>query len=231
MFFTIGNNRMACKECNGVIQIQCKDNTMTRCASRHVESSMHKQVVENKSTIIQKIDGVLPKSVSYYFDCIATTKDGEYSLICKTCTTRLLWKRQNGYHQIRTHLSCKRHRNVSMVIKYKARKNKNHQRKRINANKKIGDSTNDKEAAKIPVYCICRMPDNDIMVQCDGCNEWFHITCIGLTEQTIPDGEWSCGTCTLQSIFNGIAAHILVPEETTVEHSHVHWKKRILADY
>lgn len=31
------------------------------------------------------------------------------------------------------------------------------------------------------VFCVCRKPDHgELMVACDGCDEWFHFTCMGL---------------------------------------------------
>ena len=35
----------------------------------------------------------------------------------------------------------------------------------------------------VSVYCICRQPAGDIpMLACDGCDEWFHLVCVGVTE-------------------------------------------------
>ena len=32
-------------------------------------------------------------------------------------------------------------------------------------------------------YCICRLPYEGFMIGCDGCEEWYHGTCIGLSEE------------------------------------------------
>lgn len=33
------------------------------------------------------------------------------------------------------------------------------------------------------LYCICRKPDNgELMISCDGCNEWFHFKCMHLNK-------------------------------------------------
>ncbi|XP_058110627.1 chromatin remodeling protein EBS-like isoform X2 [Magnolia sinica] len=36
---------------------------------------------------------------------------------------------------------------------------------------------------RVAVYCKCEMPYNpdDLMVQCEGCNDWFHPPCINMT--------------------------------------------------
>ena len=49
----------------------------------------------------------------------------------------------------------------------------------------------------IPVYCECRQPEKENMVQCDQCQEWFHDECV-----TVPDNvrngdniSWLCKAC------------------------------------
>ncbi|XP_046575592.1 PHD finger protein ALFIN-LIKE 7-like [Haliotis rubra] len=48
-----------------------------------------------------------------------------------------------------------------------------------------------------PVYCPCRQPDDGgFMIACDGCDEWFHGACVGVTE-TMAEAmdEYHCPTC------------------------------------
>ena len=50
------------------------------------------------------------------------------------------------------------------------------------------------------IYCYCRLPDDDCkMVQCDGCNEWFHKRCLenlSVEVESIEESkEWLCKTC------------------------------------
>ncbi|KAL3614036.1 hypothetical protein CASFOL_042110 [Castilleja foliolosa] len=38
---------------------------------------------------------------------------------------------------------------------------------------------------RVAVYCKCEMPYNpdDLMVQCEGCSDWFHPTCIEMSPE------------------------------------------------
>lgn len=50
-----------------------------------------------------------------------------------------------------------------------------------------------------PIYCSCRRVSFGQMVGCDNddCKyEWFHFTCVGLTDQ--PAGKWYCHDCKVQ---------------------------------
>jgi len=42
----------------------------------------------------------------------------------------------------------------------------------------------------------CNAPDNgDVMVQCDGCDLWFHLKCTGLKKPPEDDEKWECILC------------------------------------
>ena len=47
--------------------------------------------------------------------------------------------------------------------------------------------------------CDCGRPNNaEEMIGCDGdhCKiRWYHFSCVGLTAESIPDGELLCPTC------------------------------------
>jgi hypothetical protein len=32
-------------------------------------------------------------------------------------------------------------------------------------------------------YCICRLPYEGFMIGCDGCDEWYHGQCVGVSEE------------------------------------------------
>ncbi|KAK3933151.1 Chromatin remodeling protein SHL [Frankliniella fusca] len=57
------------------------------------------------------------------------------------------------------------------------------------------------------ISCSCRLPNNfDVeMVVCDQCNEWFHVSCVGLTEED-KDEIWYCEECRDLLLFNDITA-------------------------
>ncbi len=44
--------------------------------------------------------------------------------------------------------------------------------------------------------CFCNVLQNQKMLLCEGCDEWYHLDCIGVSEeaaQELPD--WRCGYC------------------------------------
>jgi hypothetical protein len=48
-------------------------------------------------------------------------------------------------------------------------------------------------------YCICGGLEHDLMLQCVGCNEWFHGACIGISEKHAASTshlDFTCGACT-----------------------------------
>ena len=47
----------------------------------------------------------------------------------------------------------------------------------------------------IEVFCKCRMPDyyDERMVCCDGCERWFHISCVNLKNFKLQ--TWFCSFC------------------------------------
>ncbi|KAE8703146.1 Detected protein of confused Function [Hibiscus syriacus] len=51
---------------------------------------------------------------------------------------------------------------------------------------------------RVAVYCKCEMPYNpdDLMVQCEGCSDWFHPACIEMTEEEAKRlDHFFCETC------------------------------------
>ena len=48
-------------------------------------------------------------------------------------------------------------------------------------------------------FCLCGAEDTDEMILCDDndCqHRWFHYICVGITEDTVPRGDWFCLNCT-----------------------------------
>lgn len=51
---------------------------------------------------------------------------------------------------------------------------------------------------RVAVYCKCEMPYNpdDLMVQCEGCKDWFHPACMNMTpEQAKKVDHFFCPSC------------------------------------
>ncbi|PWA99266.1 PHD finger family protein / bromo-adjacent homology (BAH) domain-containing protein [Artemisia annua] len=54
---------------------------------------------------------------------------------------------------------------------------------------------------RVAVYCKCEMPYNpdDLMVQCDGCSDWFHPACIGMVPDEAKKLEhFYCESCSTE---------------------------------
>ena len=49
---------------------------------------------------------------------------------------------------------------------------------------------------EIEVFCTCDMPEClDNMIMCDGCEEWFHLSCVGLKAPPPDTDPWHCRAC------------------------------------
>ena len=47
-----------------------------------------------------------------------------------------------------------------------------------------------------PLFCICRQPESDFMIQCDRCKEWYHGNCIGITKRKAKTLDtYTCKIC------------------------------------
>ena len=48
----------------------------------------------------------------------------------------------------------------------------------------------------IKIYCKCRMPEDydENMVCCDGCEDWYHLSCVNLKKNKLPE-RWLCHVC------------------------------------
>ena len=58
-------------------------------------------------------------------------------------------------------------------------------------------------------YCICRQPYEGFMIGCDGCEEWYHGSCIGLSqEQAQKFDKYVCVRCSTLRIYSDYAASV-----------------------
>ena len=48
----------------------------------------------------------------------------------------------------------------------------------------------------ITVFCTCLMPETyDDMIQCENCEEWYHMNCVGLSAPPKDNENWYCSLC------------------------------------
>ncbi|KAG7022847.1 Chromatin remodeling protein EBS [Cucurbita argyrosperma subsp. argyrosperma] len=55
---------------------------------------------------------------------------------------------------------------------------------------------------RVAVYCKCEMPYNpdDLMVQCEGCKDWFHPSCMGMTiDEAKKLDNFLCSDCSSEN--------------------------------
>lgn len=62
------------------------------------------------------------------------------------------------------------------------------------ANPEPADVTDDADGS---LYCSCRKPwQGRFMIQCDGCDEWFHGSCVNVTpSEAVSIDKFYCRTC------------------------------------
>lgn len=53
------------------------------------------------------------------------------------------------------------------------------------------------KSVSFKIYCVCRGPSSRSMASCDICLEWFHPSCVTITEEVFinEDTEWICPSC------------------------------------
>jgi PHD-finger len=40
-------------------------------------------------------------------------------------------------------------------------------------------------SAPVRLYCLCKTTDENNMIGCDRCDEWYHFACVGIDQVTI----------------------------------------------
>ncbi|XP_010323856.1 chromatin remodeling protein EBS-like isoform X2 [Solanum lycopersicum] len=75
---------------------------------------------------------------------------------------------------------------------------------------------------RVAVYCKCEMPYNpdDLMVQCEGCKDWFHPSCMGMSIDEAKTLEhFLCSDCSSEDETKRPlnSFHVSPPDEAKVE--------------
>jgi len=91
---------------------------------------------------------------------------------------------------------------------------------------RISNSRAELKNGKFSLGCGCGPKDDrKTMVQCDGCEDWYHLHCLGLRSnaQELTDDTWYCSTCDLRrkderDAAQEAAAHVATSERNPIHH-------------
>ena len=59
------------------------------------------------------------------------------------------------------------------------------------------ENEEDKDVEDSRIYCFCKKPwDNQFMIQCDFCEEWYHGKCVDVTPtEALHIDKYKCRAC------------------------------------
>ncbi|GJJ69513.1 [histone H3]-trimethyl-L-lysine4 demethylase [Entomortierella parvispora] len=57
------------------------------------------------------------------------------------------------------------------------------------------------DADEDPIYCLCRLTESGMMVECDECHEWYHGPCVRVTKRDVSaKSSYVCPVCNLSLV-------------------------------
>ncbi|KAF9595167.1 hypothetical protein IFM89_037596 [Coptis chinensis] len=84
---------------------------------------------------------------------------------------------------------------IAKVERKRKRKDQNHQMDDEIASCLTQDVVDETSDWNSDDCCLCKMDGS--LICCDGCPAAYHTRCVGITKDTLPDGEWYCPECVI----------------------------------
>jgi hypothetical protein len=81
---------------------------------------------------------------------------------------------------------------------------------------------------KTPQYCFCGALENQSMIQCSICDEWFHYRCLKMTSKEVNDlQQFVCGWCNGRDESQALTEDDLLEQEWDFEHFEIKMSKKL----
>ena len=128
----------------------------------------------------------------------------DFVLDCNKCDFQSCQMTDMESHKLKTHSSTTNNTNFqpTHMKKFEIEASKNENTIIHEEEKSISYKT--PIITSIILYCLCRQPERPGMLGCDFCDEWFHRSCLKLSQneaEELTKCEWMCPKCELKCEF------------------------------